>query len=415
MFRVSVFGFRRILKASRVSYDSGIVTIIVLPPQNFTLFSSAATVAEHAMARRQISTEETQQLRQRIAREAARLIARGKVRNFHTARMRAMRWLSQQKLTSAQVPTQEEVMQELDRITSVSDAYRDEGLQYLIDEVASQLDQFNPLLYIDGQAMQSPDTTLCHWIVSGYKHEASVLQDGLTHSLALRACMDSSHVKLEPIEPPDWAVEAFQFSNGIGHQLYIDPSLENPDQAIRQLNGQNVTFHERTVHNTSAPEESPEDLNWSDTFRPLLERLESFHWDYAEHPEGDALYHSLQVYELGRDLHPYDVEFQWACLLHDIGFVVDPRSPEEAALRVLAGRGTERVEFLVGNLSTAHRILKHETQAKSLRKSESFEELLDLARCDRDGRQPGKVVPTLEEALEQLESLEEDWSDEPIE
>ncbi|HBN76418.1 MAG TPA: hypothetical protein DD473_11490 [Planctomycetaceae bacterium] len=347
------------------------------------------------MARRRISTEETQQLRQRIAREAARLIARGKVRNFHTARMRAMRWLSQQKLTSAQVPTQEEVMQELDRITSVSDAYRNEGLQYLIDEVASLLKLFKPLLYIDGQAMQSPDTPLCHWIVSQFPN--------------------TLNFNLDPIEPPDWTTEAYQFSNGIGHQIYIDPTLESTDQITRELNGQNVTFHERTVNNTSAPEEFPEDLSWSDTFRPLLERLESFHWDYAEHPEGDALYHSLQVYDLGRNLHPYDVEFQWACLLHDIGFVVDPRLPEEAALRVLAGRVTERVEFLVGNLSSAHRFLKHETQAKSLRKSESFDELLDLARCDRDGRQPGKVVPTLEDALEQLESLEEDWSYEPTE
>ncbi|TWT63045.1 hypothetical protein [Rubinisphaera italica] len=369
------------------------------------------------MARRRISTEETQQLRQRIAREAARLIARGKVRNFHTARMRAMRWLSQQKLTSAQVPTQEEVMQELDRITSVSDAYRDEGLQYLIDEVASLLKLFKPLLYIDGQAMQSRDTPLCHWIVSGYKHNAQASEptDPAIHSLALRACLDSSHSKLEPIEPPDWATDSYQFSNGIGHQIYLDPTLESTDQITRELKGQNVTFHERNVQTASELDETSEELSWSDTFRPLLERLESFHWDYAEHPEGDALYHSLQVYDLGRNLHPYDVEFQWACLLHDVGFVVDPRLPEEAALRVLSGRVTERVEFLVGNLSSAHRFLKHETQAKSLRKSESFEELLDLARCDRDGRQPGKVVPTLEEALEQLESLEEDWSDEPAE
>ncbi len=380
-----------------------------------SLCSSAATVAEHAMARRRISTEESQQLRQRIAREAARLIARGKVRNFHTARMRAMRWLSQQKLTSAQVPTQEEVMQELDRITSVGDAFRDEGLQYLIDEVASQLEPFMPLLYIDGQAIQNGhqdgDQPLCHWIIAAYKHDAQASEttDPATHSLALRACMDKSVISLEAVEPPEWAVEAYQFSNGIGHQLYVDPSLERSDQVTRVLNGQSVTFRERTVHPVSGEALSDQELSWSDTFRPLLERLESFHWDYAEHPEGDALYHSQQVYDLGRNLHPFDVEFQWACLLHDIGFVVDPRSPEEAALRVLAGRVTERVEFLVGNLSSAHRFLKHETQAKSLRKTESFDELLDLARCDRDGRQPGKVVPTLEEALEQLESLEEDW------
>lgn len=56
-------------------------------------------------------------LRIRIAREAARLLARKKVRNFHTARMRAMRWLSKERVSSRDVPTQEEVMKELDALS----------------------------------------------------------------------------------------------------------------------------------------------------------------------------------------------------------------------------------------------------------------------------------------------------------
>ena len=37
------------------------------------------------------------------------------------------------------------------------------------------------------------------------------------------------------------------------------------------------------------------------------------------HPKGDALYHSLQVYDLACDEMPYDEEFLLAALLHDVG------------------------------------------------------------------------------------------------
>lgn len=136
-----------------------------------------------------------------------------------------------------------------------------------------------------------------------------------------------------------------------------------------------------------------------------MESLANFQWEEESHPESDALYHALQVYQLGQQIHPYDEEFLWACLLHDVGFVVDPRMPREAAGRVLQGRVSERIEFLVVELDYAHAFLKGTQLPKWLRRNESIDELIDLARCDCDGRIPGVCVPTLDQVLEELTEL----------
>jgi len=148
-----------------------------------------------------------------------------------------------------------------------------------------------------------------------------------------------------------------------------------------------------------------ESEQWGVMFRPMLEALAGFQWDYETHPEGDALYHSLQVFKLGQEIHPYDEEFLWACLLHDIGFVVDPRIPREAAMRVLQDRVSERIEFLVGELDYAHAYLKGVQLPKWLRREESVDELIDLAKCDRDARVSGAIVPSLDDAITQLAEM----------
>jgi hypothetical protein len=54
-------------------------------------------------------------------------------------------------------------------------------------------------------------------------------------------------------------------------------------------------------------------------FETLLLPLENIKQNPKYHPEGDALYHSLQVYQLALHELPYDEEFLLAALLHDVG------------------------------------------------------------------------------------------------
>ena len=80
------------------------------------------------------------------------------------------------------------------------------------------------------------------------------------------------------------------------------------------------------------------------------------------HPEGDVLYHSLQVFELARDARPYDEEFLLAALLHDVGKGIDPADHVGAALAG-AGRAdhASAPQFLI-----AHHMHAHEYRAGTL-------------------------------------------------
>ena len=124
------------------------------------------------------------------------------------------------------------------------------------------------------------------------------------------------------------------------------------------------------------------------------------------HPEGDVLYHSLQVFELARDQRPYDEEFLLAALLHDIGKGLDPSDHVEAALEALEGLITERTRFLIEHHMDAHDYRTGKLGAglrRELEASPDFEDLMLLRECDDAGRVPGAVVGTVDEALDYLQ------------
>jgi predicted HD phosphohydrolase len=145
-------------------------------------------------------------------------------------------------------------------------------------------------------------------------------------------------------------------------------------------------------------------------YRMLLGPLEMVQQNPERHPEGDALYHSLQVFALARDALPYDEEFQLAALLHDVGKAIDPRDHVNAALTALEGAITPRTAWFIENHSAAGALRDGTLGLRARRRLEAsldFDDLMLLCDCDRRGRQKGAIVPDVEEALEHLRDLDD--------
>ncbi len=160
-------------------------------------------------------------------------------------------------------------------------------------------------------------------------------------------------------------------------------------------------------HDLVEAEDAPDQFS---VYEILLLPLEHVRENPAYHPEGDALYHSLQVFELARAQRPYDEEFLLAALLHDVGKAIDARDHTAAGLEALDDLITPRTAWLIENHSQAHGLREGTLGVRSRRRleaAEDFDELLLLAECDLQGRAVGVTVPDIEEALAYLRELAE--------
>lgn len=144
-------------------------------------------------------------------------------------------------------------------------------------------------------------------------------------------------------------------------------------------------------------------------FRLLLLPLEKVKQNPRWHPEGDVLYHLLQVFGLARDERPWDEEFLLAALLHDVGKGLDPYDHVGAGLQALDGLITPRTAWLIEHHMLAQEYksgtLGHRQRLR-LEASDDFEDLMLLRELDDKGRVPGAAVGTVDEALDYLKELD---------
>jgi putative nucleotidyltransferase with HDIG domain len=131
----------------------------------------------------------------------------------------------------------------------------------------------------------------------------------------------------------------------------------------------------------------------------LLAKLDGVQQSPRFHPEGDALFHSLQAFELARRSTP-DRALWAAALLHDVGKAVTSADHDITGAEMLDGLVSPRVVWLVRH----HLDLLYAPSAtkRRLRGKLALRDLQRLRQWDVGGRNPRACVPPLDLALASL-------------
>jgi len=141
------------------------------------------------------------------------------------------------------------------------------------------------------------------------------------------------------------------------------------------------------------------------TYTELLELLldlDGIQQDPRYHPEGDALYHSLQVYQHARRATS-DRQLLAAALLHDVGKSLDDGDHALSGACALDGLVPDRVLWLVEHHLD---LLRHPRRTRALLlTTPRLADLEQLRAWDLAGRDPNAFVMSPHEALNDLLSL----------
>ncbi|MEQ1824936.1 MAG: HD domain-containing protein [Pirellula sp.] len=367
---------------------------------------------------------QTTKLRRAIAHEAALLLYRNEETEYYQAKQKASRRLCHGWVKPSDLPTNAEIREAVQMFARTHegpkrlDALRDMRLAAL--RIMRLVEKFHPKLIgsvLTGHVRQGSDIDI-HAFSDSIESVANCFDVELipyeierkrVRKGGIETTFTHIHVR------DDFDVELTIYQENLRSHVFKSSITGKP---IERASLQQLTQLLHTEYPDVDIEQQLRD--WADTpdsfqvYYALLLPLENVKQHPRFHPEGDVLYHSLQVYDLACDELPYDEEFLLAALLHDVGKGIEADAHVESALEALSGHISERTQWLIANHMEAHKIFDGTIGARAhrrLRDNESYEELILLSECDRAGRVSGVETSTLEDALDYIRTLgNNDWT-----
>jgi len=357
-------------------------------------------------------------LRRQIAWQAARLMYDRQESEYYRAKLKAARRICVGWVKPADLPSNAEIRNEIQSLARLhegerrNDNLRDMRLEAL--RLMRVLSRFRPRLIgsvLTGHIRNGSDIDL-HVFSDSIEAVAAALEfEGVVYDLERKRVRKNgeervfTHIYVKDRFPFELTVYAtnklnYAFKSSITGKAIERCSINELEQFLEKEYPQ--------FNLQEAMEQIEQQVDRFQVYESLLLPLENVKQHPKYHPEGDALYHSMQVFDHAREELPYDEEFLLAALLHDVGKAIDPHDHVAAGLEALAGLITERTSWLIEHHMLGHEILEHTIGARAhrrLRRSENYDELVLLSHCDQAGRQPGADAPELEDAIDFMRDL----------
>jgi hypothetical protein len=358
-------------------------------------------------------------LRQQIAWEAARLMYQRQESEYFRAKQKAARRLCQGWAKPADLPSNAEIRDQVQLLARLHEGdartanLRSMRLAALA--MMERLERFRPRLIgsvLTGHIRAGSDVDIHVFADSAESVAHALEQHGLPAEVErklVRKHGDAAtftHIHV----PAEFQFELTVYPSDQAHYVFKSSITGKPIEraSLAELR-QFFAAEYPDLDLDEALAAAREQVDRFQAYQALLLPLENVKQPLKYHPEGDALYHSLQVFDLARSERPYDEEFLLAALLHDVGKGVDPQDHVAAGLEALDGMITERTAWLIEHHMLAHQAVEGTLGRRAhrrLRDSEHFDDLMLLERCDRGGRRPGVEAPELDDALDYIRDLD---------
>lgn len=356
-----------------------------------------------------------EKLRCQIAFEAARLMYQRHESEYYRAKMKAARKICRGWVKTSELPSNTEIRDEILRFAALYEGdSRTEKLREM--RVAALcmmrlLKRWRPRLIgsvLTGFIRQGSDIDIHVFTDSADSISAALDDHGMNYELERKQVRKHNEERtFTHIHVRDrFDIELTVYPANKAH--YVFKSSITGKAIERASISQLEQFLDKEYPGIDLDESTMAEENRLDRFqlfRSLLLPLGHVKQSRKYHPEGDALYHSLQVYDLACDERPYDEEFLLAALLHDVGKAIDKADHVNAGLAALKDFISERTGWLIAHHMDVHQIREGTIGKRAhrrLQESDNYEDLILLGECDRAGREKGVEVPEVDEALEYI-------------